>query len=241
MISSDEASRRALTRTVPASGVNFTAFATRFQTICRNRSRSTVIQPTSSSMTISSFTFFASAASRAASSDVSSASRTSSTESESASFPIAIRDTSRRSSMSWTCAFAFRSMTSIPRAICAGSFIVRRSPDHPRIEFSGFRRSCGTRARNASLATVASSAAWRRRAVSPKRRAFSYARPASCAADSNSATSSLSNVVPEGRVTASTATISEPRRIGTRSAASTPSAAIARPTSGSPALAIHAS
>ena len=101
----------------PPFGVNFTALMSRFHTICCRRLGSPVIGPARGSSTLWTRMPLASAASRTASSAASTTAVRSTLRTSSRILPVMTRETSSRSSTSWTCALALRSMTSSARVI----------------------------------------------------------------------------------------------------------------------------
>ncbi len=138
------------------------ALDSRLHTICCSRAKSprTVPAPMSSNGTI--LRPFAWAAGCIVSRAASTTRRGSTVTSSSATFPVTMRDTSSRSSMSRFCARALRSMVSSARSCVASSRrLVRKSVIQPKMAFSGVRNSCDMVARNSSFKRLNSSASAR--------------------------------------------------------------------------------
>ena len=150
------------TCTRPPRGVNLTAFDTRFETICCTRAGSASTMPAAPSRDITKSTPLACAMGFEVSTPASTMGARSIGRGLMRSLPLTMRDTSSRSSMSWPCSCALRSMVSSARCcIVASSFPDFARRTQPVIALSGERNSCDTTARNWSLAAVATSAARR--------------------------------------------------------------------------------
>ena len=154
--------RSTVTCTSPPRGVNFTALESRFETICCSRSGSPRMGTATSGSETSSLTPLASAGGRITSTAASIAGASSTGRSARRHSPETIRDTSRRSSISWACALALCSMAARAAVLLSErSSPVRSMFDHATIGVSGVLSSCETVARNSSFARLASSARWR--------------------------------------------------------------------------------
>ena len=109
-----DCSRLSVTSTRPPLGVNLTAFETRFHTTCWMRTASHEVPLADGSSCTFNVMPRASAAGRTASTPALITSVNSQGRMSTRSLPETMRDTSRTSSMSCTCALVLRSMTSSP-------------------------------------------------------------------------------------------------------------------------------
>ncbi len=116
-----------VTVTRPPFGVNLIPLESRFQSTCCSRSGSPITAGSSGSIRASSVTVLASAAGSTASIAARTTAGRRTGRACSRSFPVTMRETSRRSSMSWPSVLVLRSMASSARSALAGSRLGERS------------------------------------------------------------------------------------------------------------------
>ena len=158
VIRATESARSSRMSTRPPIVVNLIALVRRFQTTCCRRLGSAEMGPRAPSRLASSLMLRASAAVCTASTADTMTETRSTDRTSRRSLPVMMRETSRRSSISWASTRVLRSMTSGPRRAPTASSVPDRSRrTQPRIAFSGVRSSWESVARNSSFARFASS------------------------------------------------------------------------------------
>ena len=130
LISMCEFTRSSSTCTLPPLGVNLIAFESRFQTTCCSRLGSPEIGPAPGSSSFSSRMPFASAAGRTVSIAASTKATGSTGWMSRRTLPDVMRLMSSRSSISWVCTRALRSIVSSP--LCSSASLLGAAPQDLR-------------------------------------------------------------------------------------------------------------